>query len=146
MAQINLPTIKWGKKKTRSQMCEIFTDDGRIQDQELDVVKSCVHDPDKGLGFLLDSDDQLVGEDGQWYQVLYERSAIPVCMVGGANITEEKLPEIINQIYDESQKAAKEEQYMKASKNNTMDKLMVIVAIVCASALIMFGIQYFGKG
>jgi len=127
-------------------MCEIFTDDGRISDQELDVVKSCVHDADKGLGFLLDSDDQLVGEDGQWYQILYERSAIPVCMVGGSAVNETELPAIINQIYDESQKSAKEEQYSKAAKNNTMDKVMIIVAIVCASALIMFGIQHFSKG
>lgn len=146
MPQILIPTIRFGKRKQRSQMCEVFTDDGRIATIELDVMKSCVDDPDKGIGFLLDADDQFMMEDRHWYQVLYEKSAIPICMIKGSDVVETQLSTVLNQIFDESQEAAKEHQYNIATKNAMMDKLIWIIAIVCSSAIILFAIQHFGAG
>ena len=146
MPQINLPRVRLiGKRKARSQMCEIFTDDGRIVDQELDVIKSCVDDPNLGMGFLLDADDQFQGADKQWYQILYEKSMIPVSMIGGIVAQQKDLPKLLDQIYDESQEAAKEHQYNLAMKNTWAERITLIVAILCGSAVIMFAIQHFGS-
>ena len=144
MPQVTIPTINWGKRKQRSQMCEIFTDDGRIVNVELDVLKSCVDDPDKGIGFLLDSDDQFIEEDKQWHQILYEKSSLPICMISGLDIKEGELGKTLDQIFHESQEEAKLRQYERAAKNTIMDKLVWIISIICSAAVIMFAINHFG--
>ena len=136
MANIPLPVIHWGKRKERSQMCEIFTDDGRIVIDEMAVIKSCVDDDTREEGFLLDSDDQFLGEDNHWYQILYEKSALPVCMIGNKVAQEANLTSVLNQLFLESQESAKEEQYRLAGKNVWWDRIVVIVSIASVTALI----------
>lgn len=140
-SSIPLPAIRWGKRKLRSQMCEIFTDDGRIVAVEEDVLRGCVDDPATGQAFLLDAENQYTAEDGHWYQILGERSTIPLCMIKETNIKD--LQKLINQIFHESQEDAKLRQYEKATSNTMADKLLWIVAMVLSAMVIIFGIVWF---
>jgi len=139
---IPLPKVTFGKRKKRSQMCEIFTDDGRIVDEELNVLRGCVDDPDRNAAFLIDSDNQFVCEDGQWYQILGERSTIPICMIKPTNIKD--LGELINQIFRETHETAKLQQYENAMKNAWMEKILWIIAIPCITLLLFYAIKEFG--
>ena len=136
--------FSFGKLKQRSQMCELFTDDGQIKVVEYDVLKSCVDDPLTGVGYLLDADDQFMAKDRQWYQILYEKSSLPVCLIANPTIMEEQLTTVLEQIYTESQEAAKEHQYNIAKKNAWADRITLIVAMGVSGAIIMWAIQIFG--
>ena len=127
-----------GKHKQRSQMCEIFTDDGQIKQIELEVMKSCVDDSVHGVGYLLDADDQFMGKDKQWYQILYEKSALPVCMIAESSLKETQLSNVLDQIADESMDVAKENQYNLAKKNEWADRIVLIAAMGFSVGLIMF--------
>lgn len=146
---IAIPSIKFGKRKQRSQMCEVFTEDGRIVDVELDVLRGCINDPITEQAFIIDSDNQYTNESGYWTQVLGERSTIPICMVkphkmqDGKN-DDEELKGLINQIFHESQEAAKLAQYLKAGKREMWNKLLWIITVPCVTVLLIFAIQYFG--
>ena len=118
MLTLSIPTLKWGKRKARSQICEVFTDDGRITQVELPVQKSCADDVDLGLGFLLDADDQFWDDETKTYdQLIYEKSVLPICLIGTQVQKAETLYKVLDQIYDESQEMAKEHQYDIAKKD-----------------------------
>jgi len=142
-ANIPLPRISFGKRKQRSQMCEIFTDDGRIIVVEHDVLRGCVADYDKGVGFILDSDNQMVNEDKYWVQVIGERSTIPMCLISPANIPD--LKELVNQISHETRAAAKMAEYAKAGKNKIVDKLIWIIGMPITAFLLIYMANKFWK-
>lgn len=106
-------------------MCEIFTDDGRIVTVEIDVLRGCMDDIKTGSAFLLDSDNQFTAEDGQWTQILGERSTIPISLVKPTEYKE--LKSIINKIYHESIESEKLAQYDKAGKNDKFNKILWLV-------------------
>ena len=143
MPQISVPSIKWGKRKNRSQMCEIFTDDGRILTAELDVLFGCVDDPIRKMGFLIDDENQFVAEDGHWTQILGERSSVPMCMVNPENA--DILKARIGGLGRESRENAKSQLYDDAKKNTFADRIVLIVAIAVAGLLI-FGAMKFLRG
>jgi len=141
MPTITLPSIRWGKRKQRSQMCLVFTDDGRLITIELEVLRGCVNDDATRQAFLIDAANQYMGDDRHWYQVLGERSTIPICMLKPTEV--KNLEDLINQIFHESQESAKLLQYERAGQNSIMDKILWIVAIPCSALLIAFAIIYF---
>ncbi len=153
MPQIALPTtsikISLGKRKQRSQMCEMFTDDGRIVTIEEPVLRGCMDDPDKGMGFLIDEANQFTAEDGTWTQILGERSTLPLCLITKSKITDtpnsanDPLRKLIDQIFHESQEAEKLNQYVQAARNIALDKITQIVAIVCSAMLLIYGFNHF---
>ncbi len=61
MPQINIPTIKWGKRKPRSQMCEAFLSDGNIVDIALPVLRKCVDNEKTSEAFLINDVNQFKG-------------------------------------------------------------------------------------
>jgi hypothetical protein len=135
-ANIPLPRVSFGKRKQRSQMCEVFTDDGRIILVEHEVLRGCVADYQKGMGFILDSDNQMVNEDGYWSQVLGERCTIPMCMIKPSNIKD--LRALVNQISHETRAAAKMAEYEKANKNKFMEKIIWIVGMPISAFLLIY--------
>jgi len=143
MPQISVPSIKWGKRKNRSQMCEIFTDDGRILTVELAVLFGCVDDPERKMGFLLDDENQFVSEDGHWTQILGERSSIPMCLVKPENA--DVLKNRIGTMGREVRENAKQQLYDDAKKNLFADKILNIV-VVGVVALLIFGAMKFLRG
>lgn len=141
-ATIPLPKVTLGKRKKRSQMCEIFTDDGRIIDVELDVLRGCVDDPDRNAAFLIDSDNQFVCEDGQWHQIIGEHCTLPIRMI--TKDKERDLDNLIPQIFRETHETAKLQQYENATKNAWMEKILWIVAIPCITFLLFYAIKELG--
>lgn len=120
-----LPHIRWGKTKARSQMAEIFTDDGRIIVVEIPVLRGCMSDDRTASAFLLDADNQFVNEDGVWVQVLGERSTIPISLIRETEYKE--LQSVINQIYHEAAETEKQRQYEKLAENRTWNRIMWLV-------------------
>lgn len=141
-ATIPLPKVSFGKRKKRSQMCEIFTDDGRIIGVELDVLRGCVDDPDRNAAFLLDSDNQFVCEDGHWYQIIGEHSTMPIRMINKGQ--EQDLNKLIPQIFRETHETSKLQQYENAMKNAWMEKILWIVAIPCITLLLFYALKMLG--
>lgn len=133
-------SVKFGKRKQRSQMCEMFTDDGRLLTVEHDVLRGCIDDSIKGMAFIIDGDNQFLDEQGDWVQLLGERSIIPICPVKGSNITD--LEKLKDQIYHESHEEAKVEQYKKAEQSEFMNKILWMITIPCVTFLIIFGVQF----
>ena len=141
-ATIPLPKVTFGKRKKRSQMCEIFTDDGRILDVELDVLRGCVDDPARNAAFLIDPDNQLVCEDGQWYQIIGEHCTLPISLINKGK--EKDLNKLIPQIFRETHETSKLQQYENAMKNAWVEKILWIVAIPCTTLLLFYAIKMFG--
>jgi hypothetical protein len=91
-----------GKVKTRSQLCRVYTDDGRIVIVEPSVLKACICDDSKMSGWVIDQDNLVQDEDtGLWVQLLDERSMIPVPAVIG-KIQTKDLGAIVDQIFKDS--------------------------------------------
>lgn len=140
-SSIPIPHLVFSKKKERSQVCEMFTDDGRIIDIEPDVLRGCADDPETGMAFLIDPDNQMTNETGDWVQILSERSTLPVMMVKPKVIDD--LKNIINSIFHECHENAKIIQYSARAKDAIMDKIQWIVVFSCSTVLLIFGAQFF---
>ena len=139
---IPLPSIKWGKRKDRSQMSESFTEDGRIVSVELDVMRDAAVNDDAKLAFLLDAENQFLAEDGTWRQVLWERTCYPVCMVKPGKDPDMK--KLLNQIYKESKEIAISDEFKKSGQENKMSGFLWIVSIICATFIIIAGMNFLG--
>jgi len=135
-------SIKFGKRKQRSQMNEMFTDDGRLITVEWDVLRGCIDDSIKGMGFIIDGENQFMDEQGNWVQLLGERSIIPICLLKTSHTID--LEKIKDQIFHESHEESKVEQYKKAARSAFMDKILWMITIPCITFLLIFGIQYLG--
>lgn len=76
-----------GKTKARSQMLLIRTDDGRLVEREVPVLSSCAVDDDLCAGYLVDVSNQYQDETtGVWYQIVDEKSTIPICLLNQARV------------------------------------------------------------
>ncbi len=141
--------ISFGKRKQRSQMCEIFTDDGRIISIEQEVAKGHMVDTNKELGFLIDGANQLLGKDNNWYQILGEKDCRPLPLVTGRAAEDKKgsdkdpLRTQIEQLFAETLEDAKFKQYMLARKNIMLEKLTQLVAVVLTAFLLYIVMQHF---
>lgn len=143
---LTVPTIKWGKRKERSQMCEIFTEDGRIVDMELDVLHGCVQNKmlESGDAHLLSEENQFLDEeDGIWKQQIGELSVEPICMINPNAMGDVK--KRVEGIYADRRKSLMMMENKKALRSPIMDKLLWIITIVCGTAIIIAGINFFGS-
>ena len=124
-------------------MCHLYTDDGRLETIELPVLQGSVLDEEKGKGFVLDATNQYFNkEDGQWYQVLWERSSIPLCMINQSSVKD--LTALIDQIFHQNRQKAEIKQFKRANKNALLDRIIWLVAIPCVTILLIFAANYFG--
>lgn len=122
-------------------MCESYSEDGRIVQLEMDVMRACIDEPESGMAFLLDPGNQYLGEDRNWYQILWERTCYPVCMVNTG--VEPDLDKLVQQISKEARESKEDEQLKKANEK-TDNKAQWIVGMICATFIIIAGIVYFG--
>jgi hypothetical protein len=123
-------------------MAEFFTEDGRIVTPEFDVMQTCIDDKEAGIAFMLDAENQFVGEDGIWYQILWERTCYPVSMIVSGK--DPDLAKLMNQIYAETYKRESEVQFNKANQSNKMTPILWIVSIVVSAFIIVAGLRYLG--
>lgn len=91
-----------GKVKARSQLSRLYTDDGREIIIEPNVLKACICDDAKMSGWVLDSNNLVQDEQtGQWYQLLDERSMLPVPAINGKHQVKD-LGALVDQIFKDS--------------------------------------------
>jgi len=133
--------IRLGKRKDRSQMCKIYTDDGRRITHEADVEMGCIVDHGRRKAFLQDVDNQFRSrKDGQWYQILGERSTLPICLLK-ENTAD--LKNNMGKIYRACKENAKFQQYIDAKKNELLDKFIWIVAMAITGMVLFYLMKHF---
>jgi len=148
-SSIPLPQLKFGKRKERSLVCEVFTDDGRWPNKELPVLNSCADDANVGMSFIIDPDNQFLAEDGNWHQLVSEKSEIPICLRKESTLQDGKddegeLKQLGHDIFRVSFKKELAEALENAKQSEAWNKLTWIVSIVCGTVLIIFMMQYLG--
>lgn len=122
----------------------MFTDDGRILDVELETLRGCIDDPVTGMAFLIDPDNQMTDEHGEWKQILGERSTLPIRLIKAGTESEKSLFQIIKNIYHESHENSKISEYLKRGKDTLADKAMWIVVISCVTFMMAIAMKHFG--
>ena len=143
---VTLPSVKWGKRKDRSQMCEVFTVDGRWKDVELPALINCVDDGQRG--FLLDPANQYYcEEDKTWHQPITEISQVPLSFRVTNDLSDGKsdksdLKKVSDGIFKITSEQAQAEQYRIANTNSAWNKLMWLFTIVFGSIVIVAGMMF----
>lgn len=129
-----------GKTKTRSQMCLLGTDDGRIIEVELDVLKGCATHDNWCSAWLLDAENQMRDEKtNQWHQILGERSTIPISLIIETKITD--LSKLINGIFHESWVMDLVQAGRDAAKEKAKAWLYVILGVPIILGALVLGIS-----
>ena len=130
--------------KQRHIMCKVYTDDLKVKDIELEAKRGCLLDDDREWGFLIDPDDMFRDKTtGVQYQIISEKSIIPICMIHDPVVKESELGNIIDQLFAEDYEARKQNQFNIAKKNTLADKLVLIVTIFVSAFLVMFAMNFF---
>jgi len=152
-SSIPIPQIKFGKRKERSVMCEVFRDDGKWTVVELPALYSCVDNDmvKPGVAFLIDADNQYLAEDGNWHQLITEKSQIPIClrkvnMYQDGKNDDKELEELGNELFIQTFEEKQVEAIEKAQQADKWDKVQRIVIIVCATILVIVGIRWITGG
>lgn len=153
MSPITLPSLKvnLGKRKERSQICEVFTLDGRIIDREIPVVRGCMDDPAWGMGFIVDAGNQHMNEQGFWAQSIYEDSVLPICSIQkrkeqDGNDDSGEVTKLIENINRETKALEKLKQYSKNASNEKMNKLLWLFGMGIGALLIIYGMNMLRGG
>lgn len=152
LTKIAIPGVRLtGKRKGRSQICEVLTDDGRWLDKELPALYGCVDDEGAGLAFILDAANQYLAEDGYWHQLISEKSQVPICLRETSQYQngvedEKQLAELASNIFVVSAERAQAEEFSKADMDDKMDKMLWIVCIVCGTLALFGAMAFFGGG
>ena len=147
---IPLPRIKWGKRKERSQMCVLLTEDGRWVDKEFPVANGVIVDEIVGQKWLIMPNNLYLADDGNWYQILTDMSQIPLCLrnpshlVGDEKENTNGLTEISNDLFKVTFEDKKTEQFDKANQSAIWDKMLWCISIVCGTMLLFAAIRWFG--
>jgi len=129
-----------GKTKTRSQMCEVFTEDGRMVDIEIPVLKGCVADDEKCSAWLLDPENQVQDEKtGLWYQVIGERSTIPMEVIKDLrDLDDKEYRTLIDKIFHESWVLDLITIGREAARNKVLSWVALMLgSTVCLAALVL---------
>ena len=134
MATLTLPRIYLGKRKPRSQMCRVYTIDGRVLKLELPVSRGCILDELNGKGFLISPANQFAKEDRLAWQIIFENSVLPIALREELNI--KNLTKLIDQIYIDNHEEAQRQELRDAKKNKIWDKILWVVGMPCTVALI----------
>jgi len=151
LTNIPIPQIKWGKRKERSVICEALTDDGRWVDREMPALSSCVDDEVAGMAFLLDDENQYLAEDGNWHQLISEKSQVPICLrkiskYHDGNKDDEQLKGVSDDIFGLTYQQKQMEALENINKSDAWDKLYRIVIIISSTILIIVGIRWAAGG
>ena len=129
-----------GKTKTRSQMCEVFTEDGRIIDMEVPVLKGCAADDDKCSAWLLDPSNQVQDESTlTWFQPIGERSTIPMEVINDLpDLDTKEYQKLIDKIFHESWVL----DLIVIGRESARNKILGWVALMLGSTIIMGGLVF----
>lgn len=128
----------------RKQHCVIYTEDGRIVEEDLDVLKGFAVNHQKMEAYILDSDNQIKDRKTNVVtQVLAERSSAPITIRGIENkkMNEDTIKTIAIETRNNS--------VMVADKKNNRDsfynKVLILVSIPCITVLAVVAFNLWKK-
>lgn len=125
-----------GKTKQRSQLCLVGTEDGRLVPPEFDVLRACAVDSSTESAYLLDAGNQFRNrDDGKWYQLIGERSTLPICLLRETPVTD--LKKLIEEIFKESKEATKDRKYREAKEGKNWNRFTWLVAMIVCTAMVL---------
>ena len=126
-----------GKTKTRSQMGMIGTDDGRLVDIEVPVLKGCMASDNLCAGWVLDADNQFQDEKtGAWFQIVGDRSCIPVCVITKTKVTD--LEALVNKIFHNSWVT----DLITAGRDVAADKQRQWIYFICGAPILICAVAF----
>jgi hypothetical protein len=138
--------ISIGKK--RKQDCLLLTEDGRILDIKLPVVKGYVVEHKTGEAWGLYPDSRILEKNThRLVQVITERDAAPISLNGQGKDNSKRLKEMISKIAQENASAARANIQKKSARSKyaeTLQLLMIIFGIIIG-VLVIFGLFATGK-
>ena len=134
--------FSFGKYKQKTQMCLLITNYGEILPREMGTFLQLAMDEKGKKAYLLDWEEQVLGPDGVMYQVIYEKSCLPVCFTGDPAVREEELESVLNTMFEESFQVKMDFQLAEANKDSTWDRIIVLVSIFSATFLVIALMQY----
>lgn len=144
MANIPLPQIRFGKTKEYSVMCKIRTMAGKVEIREFGLKRGNVYDEEAKRAFYINPDSQYKDEDGNWYQILDEKSAIPYSFKQKALFNPEELTRQGETSFRVGFNQAVLESVEDIKKSEVLDKFFKIVIVISATILVIVGLRYFG--
>ncbi len=125
-------------------MCMVYTNDGKRMFPELGVESTCLRDDERKKAFLSDQDNQYMSlKDGNWYQILGERSIIPICTIRPENVVKHK--KRITEIFDEGLWSAIFGVFDANAKNALIGKITWLVALAIGGMVIWKVIDFFAS-
>lgn len=135
-----------GNKNKRKQNCLLLTEDDRMLDIKLDVVKEYVadHKTTEAWGLIPDACIQERGTNKS-FLVITERDCAPVSL-NGQNYSK-KMKSIMSQIAQENASAARASIQRKAQKNKVAETLQLLAIIfgIFLCLLVLLGLFTSGK-
>ena len=136
-----------GKTKTRSQMCEVYTEDGRLIDIEIPVLKGCAADDEKCSAWLLDPSNQVQDEaTGMWYQVIGERSTIPMEVIKNLpDLDTQEYKKLIDKIFHESWVLDLIVIGREAARNKILGWVALMIGMTFPLAMLVIALNVIGK-
>lgn len=142
VSSIPIPQINFGRVKAKTQMVLLITNYGEVVRREMETFLQTVIDHKSKKAYLMDWEEQMLGEDGQMYQVIYEKSCLPVCFTDEPETKEEQLETVLNNIFEESFQMKINTDLENAGKNLIWDKITLIISLVCGTILVVAFMQW----
>ena len=143
MPSIPIPQIKMGKRKERSQMCKLITDDGRLVDRELKVDYGAMVDQAAGTLWQIDTEGQYMADDNVWYQILTEVSEYPVSTKAVDDPDyQKKMEKNSDVVYRLTFNQKQNEFFNQIKTDSQWGKMTLIISIVMGSMIIIAGMRY----
>ena len=132
----------------RKQRCLVLTEDGRIVEESLPVIKGYVVSEKTAEAWGL-YPDACIPERGtnNLVQVITERDCAPMSLNGHAHGLSKRLKTTISKIAQENASAARAKIQKKSYKNKQAETLQILVIIlgITVSILLVFGLFLSGK-
>jgi hypothetical protein len=139
--------VSIGKK--RKQECLLLTEDGRILDISLSVVKGYVVEHKTSEAWGLFPDSRIPERDtNHLYQVITERDCAPMSLNGHkAQDYSKRMKDTISKIAQENASAARANIQKKSVKNKMAETLQLLAIIfgITIGLLVIFGLLASGK-
>jgi hypothetical protein len=142
---IPLPQIHFGKSKEKSVMCEVKTTDNRLVVEEIPVTANCAASDKRSAAFIIDNDEQYQAEDGNFIQLVSDKSRFPLMPKSEAVLAALKQKQLegqSNDIFELTEEIKIGEQFANARKNDRGDVIKWVVSFVMGAFVLIAAMQY----
>lgn len=148
MPSIPIPIIKFGKTKEKSQLCEVFTIDGRQRQIDFPAKTTFIDDGERA--FLINENNQYFDKQvGVWVQPIFAAHVIPLQFREkdplADNINDDQqYKNLVDNLFKITAEEKQSKQYAEANANEAWGKFIWIITIVFGTLLAVAAIVKWG--